>query len=56
MFLKFNCLSEEQNMETNVILFHVDAMMDKELKSFIQNNRSIKICLGNKKDLGNNFD
>ena len=56
MFLKFNCLSEDENMEINVILFHVDAMMDKELKSYIQNNRSIKICLGTKKNIVNNFD
>ena len=56
MFLKFNCLSEEQNIETNVILFHVDAMMNKKLKEYIQNNKSIKICLGKKKDLTNNYD
>ena len=50
MFLKFNCLSDDLNNNSNIIIFHVDALLDKKLKEYIQNNKSINICAGNKKD------
>ena len=50
MFLKFNCLSGDLNDNSNVILFHVDALLDKKLKEYIQKAESIKICAGNRKD------
>ena len=56
MFLKFNCLSEDLNNNSNIILFHIDALLDKKLKEYIQNNKSIKICVGNRKDLTNDYD
>ena len=49
MFLKFNCLSEDLNNESNIILFHIDALLDKKLRQYIQSNKLIKICAGNKK-------
>ena len=50
MFLKFNCLSDDLNNNSNIIIFHVDALLDKKLKEYIQNNKSINICAGNKKN------
>ena len=56
MFLKFNCLSEDLNNKSNIILFHTDALLDKKLKQYIQSNKLIKICAGNKKDLTGDYD
>ena len=56
MFLKFNCLLDDQNIKSNIILFHVNALLDKKLKDYIQNNKSIKICAGNIKDLTDDYD
>ena len=41
MFLKFNCLLDDLNNKSNIILFHIDALSDKKLKEFIQNNKSM---------------
>ena len=43
-FLKFNCLSNDLNNSSNIILFHTSALLDKKLKDYIQNNKFIKIC------------
>ena len=51
MFLKFNCSSDDMDNKSDIILFHIDALLDKKLKEYIQNNKSIKICAGNSKDL-----
>ncbi len=56
MFLKFNCLSGDLNNTSNIILYHVDALLDKKFKEYIKNNKSIKICAGNKKDLADDCD
>jgi len=56
MFLKFNCLSKDLNNNPSIILFHIDALLDKEQKNFIQDQKSIKICVGKKKDLITNYD
>ena len=56
MFLKFNCLIDELNNKSNVILFHIDALSDKKHKEFIQNNKSIKICAGVRKHLTSDYD
>ena len=56
MFLKFNCLSDDLDNKSNIILFHVDVLLDKKLKEYIQNNKSIKICAGNKQDLKGDYD
>ena len=55
-FLKFNPLSNSTNTDPNVILFHTDALKDKKQKKYIESNNSIKICVGKKKNLNNNFD
>ena len=51
IFLKFNCLKDDLSNNSNIILFHVDALLDKKLKDYIKNNKSIKISAGNRKDL-----
>ena len=56
MFLKFNCSSGDLNNKSDIILFHVDALLDKKLKEYIQNNKSIKICAGNRKDLTGGYE
>ena len=55
-FLKFNCLSNDPNNISNIILFHSDALLDKNLKEYIQNNKSIKVCAGNRKKLVDEYD
>ena len=37
----------------NIILFHIDALNDKENKKYIENTNSLKICVGKRTD---NFD
>ena len=56
MFLKFNCLSDDTNNNPNIILFHVDALLDKKYKQYLQNNKSIKISAGNRKDFLGDYD
>ena len=56
MFLKFNCLSDDLNIKSNIILFHIDALLDKKLKQYIQSNKSIKICVGSRKDFTSEYD
>ena len=56
MYLKFNCLSGDPDNRSNIILFHADALLDKKLKEYIQNNKSIKICAGKKRDLSHYCD
>ena len=55
MFLKFNPLSDDLNNNFNIILFHVDVLLDKKQKNYINHNKSIKICVG-KKGILNNID
>ena len=56
IFLKFNNLSDHSKDNPDIILFHVDALKDKKQKDYIQDNKSIKICVGKSKDLLNNYD
>ncbi len=56
MFLKFNCWSDDLDNKSNIILFHVDALLDKKLKKYIHNNKSIKICAGSRQDLKGDYD
>ena len=56
MFLKFNCLSDYKDNKSSIILFHIDALLDKKLKKFIQNHKSIKICAGSRKELSGDYD
>ena len=56
MFLKFNPITEGQNDNFDIILFQIECYQNKKQKDFIANHNSIKICLGKKKDLQDNFD
>ena len=55
-FLKFNCVKEKNTSDFDVILFHEEALDDKEDKKIIINSHSLKICVSNKKNSSNNFD
>ena len=55
-FLKFNPLFDNSNKNPNIILFHVDALTDKKQKKYIETKSSLKICLGKRRDIIDNFD
>lgn len=55
-FLKFNFTLEHLNNDPNIILFHEDALKNKKQKDFIENKKTIKICVGKKEDLSNKYD
>ena len=55
-FLKFNTLSDKLHDNPNIILFHIDALLDKKQKDYIENNNAIKICAGNKNNLLDKID
>ena len=55
-FLKFNFTLENLNNDPNIILFHEDALKNKKHKDFIENKKTIKICVGKKEDLSNKYD
>ena len=55
-FLKFNPLFNDLSNEHDIILFHKDALKDTDQKLFIDNSKSIKICVSKKKELLNNCD
>ncbi|MBL6861084.1 MAG: winged helix-turn-helix domain-containing protein [Candidatus Pelagibacter bacterium] len=55
-FLKFNPKIDNSNNNTNIILFHVDVLMDKKQKEYIDSNGSIKICVGKKNIFIDNCD
>ena len=55
-FLKFNCVKEKNTSDFDVILFHEEALDDKEDKKIIINSHSLKICVLNKKNSSYNFD
>ncbi len=55
-YLKFNPLFDDLNNNTNIILFHIDILQDKKQENFIKKNDLIKICVGKKKDLTDNYD
>ena len=55
-FLKFNPIKEKNSSDFDVILFHVEALKDKEDNKIINNSSSLKICASNIKSTSNNFD
>ena len=55
-FLKFNFTLELLNNDPKIILFHEDALKNKKQKDFIENKKTIKICVGKKEDLSNKYD
>ena len=44
-------MKDDLSNNSNIILFHVDALLDKKLKDYIKNNNSIKISAGSRKNL-----
>ena len=55
-FLKFNSVKEKNSSDFDVILFHEEALKDKENKKIINNNNSLKIYVSNNKSLANKYD
>ena len=43
-FLKFNSIKEKNSSDFDVILFHEDALKDKEESKIIHNSNSLKVC------------
>jgi len=56
MFLKFNPIFDKLYDNPILILFHIDALSDKEQKNYIDISNCIKICAGNKNKLLGGFD
>ena len=56
IYLKFNPLIDGLNDNPIAILFHIDALQDTNQKNYIDNKDSIKICVGKKDELKDNFD
>ena len=55
-YLKFNLLSNKPNSNSDIIFFHTEALKEKNTKIILNNNNSIKICAGKKKDKITNYD
>ena len=55
-FLKFNSVKEKNPSDFDVILFHEEALNDREDNKIISNSHSLKICASHKKNLSNNYD
>ena len=55
-FLKFNSVKEKKSSNFDLILFHEEALNDKEDKKIISNSNCLKICVSNKKNSFSNFD
>ena len=55
-FLKFNSVKQKNSSDFDVILFHKEALNDKEDKKIIGNSNSLKICASNNKNSSNNYD
>ena len=55
-FLKFNSLTEIKNLKLDVILFHVEALLDKKNNEILNDNNCLKVCASNKKKLSSVYD
>ena len=55
-FLKFNPVKKKNSSDFDVILFHEEALKDKDDKKIISNSNSLKVCVSNNKNLTNNCD
>ena len=55
-FLKFNSIIEKNSLDFDVILFHEEALNNKEAKKLIENSNSLKIFASSNKKSSNNYD
>ena len=55
-FLKFNPVNEKNSINYDIILFHEEALKDKENTKLINTSHSLKICASSKKIASDNFD
>ena len=55
-FLKFNSVKEKNSSDFDIILFHEEALKDKEDSKIIKNSTSLKICASTVKNAFNAFD
>ena len=55
-FLKFNSVKQKNSSDFDVILFHEDALNDKENYKIISNSNCLKILASNLKKPSENFD
>ena len=55
-FLKFNSLTEIKNLKLDVILFHVEALLDKKNNEILNDNNCLKVCAFNTKKLSSDYD
>ena len=55
-FLKFNSIKEKNSSDFDVILFHEEALKNKEDKKIIISSNRLKICSSNKKNISNKYD
>ena len=55
-FLKFNSIKDRNHSYFDVILFHEEALKDREDNKLISNSDSLKVCASNNKKSSNNYD
>jgi len=55
-FLKFNFVKEKNSTHCDVILFHEEALDDKEDNKIISNSNSLKVYVSTNKKSSNNYD
>ena len=55
-FLKFNPVNEKNSINYDIILFHEEALKNKENTKLINTSHSLKICASSKKIASDNFD
>ena len=55
-YLKFNFVEENNSSDFDVILFHEDALKDKDDNKIVSKSPSLKICASSKKKTFNNYD
>ena len=55
-FLKFNSLREKNSSDFDVVLFHEDALNDKEDNKIIRNTHNLKVLASSEKKKYQNFD
>ena len=55
-FLKFYSVKEKNSSDLDIILFHEEALNNKEDKKIINDSRSLKICVSDNKKTYNKYD